>query len=115
MENLTFNELPQAVTELHIKLSNIESLLLAQSKLQQPETEEWYNLDQLCLYLPDKPSKATVYSWVSKSLIPTHKGSKKLRFQKSEIDNWLKDGRKKTLAEIDKLAAEYIKSKKSSR
>jgi excisionase family DNA binding protein len=48
---------------------------------------------------PTNPSKPTVYGWVNAGTIPVHKGGKKLRFLKSEIDNWLRQGRKKTLAE----------------
>jgi len=72
-------------------------------------TDRWFDLTELCLYLPDKPAKATVYGWVHKGLIPNHKGQKKLRFLKSEIDNFLKQGRKKTLAEISCEADAYIK------
>jgi predicted DNA-binding transcriptional regulator AlpA len=54
------------------------------------------DLNELCNYLPDKPAKATVYGWIHASLIPCHKGQKKLRFRKSEIDTWLLEGRKKT-------------------
>ena len=67
---------------------------------QVAESDRWMNLPELCEYLPDRPQKATVYSWVSNSLIPCHKGGKKLRFLKSDIDNWMKSGRKKTFAEL---------------
>jgi excisionase family DNA binding protein len=60
------------------------------------EVDSWFNLDELRDYLPDKPSISTVYGWVNGGNIPAHKVGKKLRFLKSDIDNWLKDGRKKT-------------------
>ncbi|MBK8451686.1 MAG: hypothetical protein IPL42_17400 [Saprospiraceae bacterium] len=44
--------------------------------------------------------------------IPAHKGNKKLRFLKSEIDTWLKQGRKKTFAETAKEAEQYCKTKR---
>ncbi len=52
------------------------------------------------------------YGWVNAGIIPVHKGGKKLRFLKSEIDNWLKQGRKKTLAETASEAEQYCKTKK---
>jgi excisionase family DNA binding protein len=61
--------------------------------------DKWFNLKELCEYIPDRPSKPTVYGWVNSSKIPVHKGGKKLRFLKSEIDAWLKEGTKKMLAE----------------
>lgn len=98
------------------RLSNIESLLLdikhnPTKSEQQTETDCWFDLNELCKYHPDKPSKATVYGWVNANTIPVHKGGKKLRFLKSEIDNWLKQGRKKTNAEIASEADNYLKSK----
>lgn len=65
-----------------------------------PEKDQWFTLEQLCEYRPEKPAKATVYAEVSKGLIPFHKKSKRLIFLKSEIDTWIKSGRKKTKAEL---------------
>lgn len=78
-----------------------------------PETdpERWFNLTELCNYLPDKPKKQTVYRWVCKSVIPYHKRSKKLFFLKSEIDYWLREGRKKTASEIEANAEEFLKNR----
>jgi len=83
-----------------------------QSHNSQPtETDRWFDLNELCNYLPDKPAKPTVYGWVHEGVIPCHKGAKKLRFLKSEIDSWLKQGRKKTLAETASEADIYLKKK----
>ncbi|MBC7524741.1 MAG: hypothetical protein H7239_09910 [Flavobacterium sp.] len=41
-----------------------------------------------------------------------HKGDEKLQFLKSEIDNWLMQGRKKTFAETALEAEQYCKTKK---
>jgi excisionase family DNA binding protein len=79
---------------------------------QPTETDRWFDLNELCIYHPDKPSKPTVYGWVNAGLIPVHKSGKKLRFLKSEIDNWLLQGRKKTFAEINNDAEQYCKTKK---
>ena len=106
---------------LEARLNNIETLLLdlkhlPEEQRQQPtETDRWFDLTELCDYLPDKPKKPTVYGWVHHRLIPVHKGTKKLRFLKSEIDNWIKQGRKKTLAETAIEADQYLKSKKGDR
>lgn len=103
---------------IEARLSNIENLLLdiKHSPLPQedlPFPDRWFDLDELCNYLPDKPAKATVYGWVHFKLVPFHKspGQKKLRFLKSEIDDWLKSGHKKTLAETAREANSYIKRK----
>ena len=112
MENLTFNELPEAITLLFNKLESIERLLLNNSNEHKIETDQWFDLNQLCEYLPDKPAKATAYGWVHTGMIPHHKGQKKLRFLKSEIDQWLKTGKRKTYAETSIIAETYLQSKK---
>jgi excisionase family DNA binding protein len=112
MENLTLETLPKAFVLLTNEVSEIKRLLLEKSNEQPTETDRWFDLHELCNYHPDKPSKPTVYSWVHSGLIPVHKGGKKLRFLKSEIDNWLRQGRKKTLAETASEADQYLKSKK---
>jgi excisionase family DNA binding protein len=80
---------------------------------QPTEADRWFDLNELCNYHPDKPSKPTVYGWVNAGIIPVHKGGKKLRFLKSDIDNWLRQGRKKTLAETASEADTYLKKKGS--
>lgn len=76
--------------------------------LPQPNRDPWMDLNELCYYLPDKPKKATIYGWVQSGVLPYHKGQKKLRFLKSEIDNWLKEGKRKTVAEIEDEVHTYL-------
>ncbi|MFN3405631.1 MAG: helix-turn-helix domain-containing protein [Cytophagaceae bacterium] len=76
-------------------------------------TDIWFDLPELCNYLPEKPAKATVYGWIHNSSIPYHKRAKKVFFLKSEIDEWLKAGRKKTFVEIQKEANQYLISKRA--
>jgi excisionase family DNA binding protein len=111
MENLTLETLPKAFTHLTNEVSEIKRLLLEKSNTQPTEADRWFDLNELCIYHPDKPSKPTVYGWVNAGTIPVHKGGKKLRFLKSEIDSWLKQGRKKTLAEIANEADTYLKKR----
>ena len=116
MENytvgLTLETLPKAFTHLTSEVSEIKRLLLKNSNEQPTEADRWFDLNELCIYHPDKPSKPTVYGWVNIGAIPVHKGGKKVRFLKSESDNWLKQGRKKTLAETASEAEQYCKTKK---
>lgn len=80
----------------------------------EPRTDpdQWFNLDELCNYLPDRPAKQTIYGWIHTGLIPSHKNLKKLRFLKSEIDLWLKSGRRKTQIEMAADASQYLTKKK---
>jgi phosphorylcholine metabolism protein LicD len=100
---------------IEARLSNIENLLLdlkhSNKGINQLETDRWFNLKELCAYLPDKPKHSTIYGYVHLKSIPFHKKGKPLIFLKSEIDLWLRAGRKKTLSEIETEAHTYIKKK----
>jgi predicted DNA-binding transcriptional regulator AlpA len=111
MENLTLETLPKAFTFLTHEVSEIKRLLLEKSNEQPTDPDRWFDLTELCNYLPDKPAKATAYGWVHTGAIPCHKGAKKLRFLKSEIDQWLKTGKRKTVAELASEAESYLKKK----
>ena len=111
-EVITFNELPKAVTQLCEDMAFVKRHLLETNNEHQPDPDCWFDLNELCEYLPDKPAKATVYGWVHNCLIPCHKGQKKLRFLKSEINQWLKTGKQKTVAEISDEADQYLVKKK---
>ena len=117
MENLTvgltLETLPKAFVQLTNEVGEIKRLLLEKSKDRPILTDSWFDLSELCIYHPDKPSKPTVYGWVNAGIIPVHKGGKKLRFLKSEIDSWLRQGRKKTLSELSSEAEQFLtKTKK---
>lgn len=112
MQAVTITQITPPELETLIE-NSIKKVLSIQQTEQPTETDRWFDLNELCQYHPDKPTKPTVYGWVNARTIPVHKGGKKLRFLKSEIDNWLRQGRKKTLNEIEKAAENYIVNKKS--
>lgn len=111
MNELTFEQLPEAVTVLTNEVREIKRLLLEQSNEPQPQPDKWFNVDELINYLPEHPAKPTIYTKVSLRKIPYHKGEKKLRFLKSEIDSWLMQGRRKTFAETEAEAEQYLNRK----
>ena len=87
MEAVLFAVSRQELTD--IVTDAVQKVLAAQNKPQEKESDRWFNLSELCAYLPDKPSKVTIYRYVAENKIPYHKSRKKLRFLKSEIDAWL--------------------------
>ena len=107
---ISFNDVPQAVAHLITKVEKIETLL-TEKQPQTQETDRWLSLDDLCNYHPGHPAKPTVYTWIWQRLIPYHKKGKKVIFLKSEIDSWLKEGRRKTAAEINAEAEHYVNTK----
>jgi excisionase family DNA binding protein len=111
LEQITLETLPKAFMHLLEEVKELKNLLI-QNKLEPlPTAEQWFDLKEFCNYHPDKPRPATVYGWVFAGKIPVNKGGKKLRFLKSEIDEWLKQGRKMTVAETSLKAEKYLKSK----
>ena len=111
LQQITLETLPKAFMHLLEEVRELKALLKQKNQEPQPKTEQWFDLAELCNYHPDKPRPATVYGWVFAGKIPVNKGGKKLRFLKSEIDEWLKQGKKMTLAESSLKAEQYLKNK----
>jgi excisionase family DNA binding protein len=111
LQQITLETLPKAFLHLLGEVKELKSLLIEKNQQSQPSIEQWFDLKELCNYHPDKPKPATVYGWVFAGTIPVHKSGKKLRFLKSEIDEWLKQGKKMTVAESSLKVEEYLKSK----
>ncbi len=109
-EQISFNELPQAIVYLIQKVENLE-VLVAKGQSETHESDRWFNLKEFQDYHPDHPAAPTIYAWVGQRLIPNHKHGKKLMFLKSEIDEWLKSGKRKTAAELRAEAAEFVAKK----
>ena len=110
MQAVTITQITAPELETLIE-NSIKKVLSTQQAGQPTDPNRWFDLNELCQYHPDKPTKATVYGWVNAATIPVHKGGKKLRFLKSEIDSWLMQGRRKTLAETASEANTYIRYK----
>src|SRR5664280_410993 len=109
MTEITFELLPQAVTQLLNKLENIERLLLEKSKEPQPEPDELLTVQQTAAIL--SLSVPTIYGLTQRAEIPVCERGKRLYFSKQELTNWIKEGRKKTLAETAGEATRYINRK----
>lgn len=114
-EKITFDQLPFEVAILKKGQEEIKnSLLNLQQKSSTHKQDEWLNLDDLLNYDPANRTKATWYSKISRGEVPYHKNGKNVVFLKSEIDDWLKAGKRKSNAEIQKEAEAYLSNKKSA-
>lgn len=111
MDKLTLETLPVAFSQLSIEVGEIKHLLKQLNIKGSIDPDRWLSLKEFCEYHPDKPSHATVYGWVSSRAVPVHKSGKKLRFLKSEIDNWLLQGKKKTFADTIANSSCYLTKK----
>ena len=115
-KNITFEDLPNAMSWMIRKLSELDSKIdvLASAPKHQVD-ERWMNLKELCEYLPSHPAVQTVYGWTSCHQIPFHKKGKRIMFLKAEIDDWLHEGKMKSQQELATEAEDFIKSKRLKR
>jgi len=110
-QNLTFNDLPKAVTQLKKEFSELKSFLM--QKQGEPPTEQAEKLltiKEASKFL--KLSVPTIYSKVSKNELPYMKRSKRLYFSSIELMKYIKEGRKKSNSEIEADADTYLSNNK---
>lgn len=53
-------------------------------------TDRWLSVEEIAEHLG--VSKDTVYAWISKRHMPAHKVGRLWKFQKAEVNDWVKDG-----------------------
>lgn len=88
-ESLSFDNLPNAVSQLIKDVDEMKTMLQAIAERNGQPQKQWMSVEDLILYLPGKPARQTIYSWVWKKAIPYHKAGAKLQFLRSEIDAWI--------------------------
>ena len=110
-EKLTFDQLPTAVSMLIKEVSEMRRLLVEnQEQVQTSHEDDLLTIKQsselLNLTVP------TMYSKVSKGELPVMKRGKRLYFFRAELMDYIKEGRKKSNAEIEAEAEAYLSNKK---
>jgi excisionase family DNA binding protein len=106
MQEITFNDLPQAVTQLYNKLERIERLLESQNNAARVDNDRLLTIREAAEII--HLSVPTIYGLVQRQAIPVAKKGKRLYFTILELTEWIKTGRKKTVAEIQSEADQYI-------
>ena len=51
----------------------------------------WLSVDEIATYLGG--GRETIYSWIDKRDLPAHRVGRFWKFQKEEVDNWIKSGK----------------------
>ena len=102
-----------------IRLNELE--LLIENSVQRAvknfnTTTQQHEADEL-LTVPDTAkflslSVATVYTLISKGELPVMKRSKRCYFSKVDLLNYLKEGRKKTVSEIEAETDSHFQTKR---
>lgn len=115
-ENIGFDQLPSAVATLLDEVRCLKEMISDREKTGKEASDiTWLSLSELCEYLPDHPSKPTVYGWVCNRQIPYYKVGKRLSFRKSEIDEWIIRTGRKTAEQLRKEGLESHGYKKGGR
>lgn len=91
------------------RLENIERCLIeinSKEATRTPETDTLLTISQAASFL--NLAKATLYSKVSRQEIPCSKNGKRLYFSKDELTEWIKSGKKLTVAEIKAATDKHL-------
>lgn len=106
---MILEKIQQDISDANKGIERLEALLLNKVKTQ-PEIETPIQLDEVLPITGLK--KPTLYGYVQRNEIPYHKKGNRLYFFKSEIIDWIKTGKQKTLKEIEADTDIYLSNKK---
>ena len=111
MNKVSFEKLPEAVTMLRKEIGELKSLIIeSRAETNSEQTEKLLTVDEAAEFL--SLTVPTIYSKVSKRELPFMKRGKRLYFSSSELMEYLKQGRKKSNAEIEREAEAYLSNNK---
>lgn len=111
MHQITFDQLPEAVARLTKEVSELKRLLIEkQEQTSTKQPEKLLTVQEAAEFL--NLAVPTIYSKVNKGELPVMKRSKRLYFSSTELMEYLKEGRKKTNAEIEQKAEAYLSNNK---
>ena len=111
MERVTFESLPEAVARILDAIERIERQLNEQRERSTTDTEKALTVKEAAEFL--NLAVPTVYTMVSKGLLPYTKKSKRIYFFQAELLAYLKTGSRKSVAQITSEASQYISIKKA--
>jgi len=105
MKNYTFDQLPSFMKSIDERLDRLEELLNKTCRSEISD-EDYISAKAASALL--KFTLSTLYSKVCKREIPFYKQGNRLYFSRNELLDWIKEGRKKTLNDIDISAAAIV-------
>jgi excisionase family DNA binding protein len=106
---ISFDLLPQAISELIDRVTRIEQLLREERSPAAVENE-MLNITEATVFL--RLTKSTIYSKVCRGEIPAFKTGRRLYFDKQELTGWIKSSRKTTNEDIRAKAERFLSSSK---
>lgn len=101
-----FEIIDSRLKEIETMLQTLSGMLADQHRPKRAVTSHTLSVKDAANLL--KVSKSTIYSFVSKQVIPVSKRGKYLYFSEEELLAWVKAGRKQTIEEIEKEALQGV-------
>lgn len=89
---IDFNNLPEALFKLFGELEHIKTLILNKSSEEEAK-DKLLNIFETAEFL--HVQKNTIYSYVSRGIIPHFKRAGRLYFSKNDLIDWIKEGNKR--------------------
>lgn len=111
MENLVFTQL--SIPEIRqLFRKELESYFSCNNPSVTPhkETDQLLSVQEAAAFL--NLSVPTIYGYVQRQEVPVSKRGKRLYFSRNELTDWVKEGRRKTLSEIEEEADNYLKARR---
>jgi excisionase family DNA binding protein len=109
---LTFDNLPDYVWELGRKVDHLTTLLIshtAEAPATPANAPDLLTIKQAAEFV--NLAVPTIYGMVGRKEIPVMKRAKKLYFSRIELEAWVKEGRKKTVAECAEEVRDDLKQR----
>lgn len=91
-EIITFEQLPQAVSELTTQVMELRNMVSSLQPQVPTEKHRIIGIDDACIIT--QKAKPTIYTLARKGVIPAYKRGKKLYFYEDELLKWIEEGRK---------------------
>jgi predicted DNA-binding transcriptional regulator AlpA len=105
---ISFEQTQLDVAEIKKSFLRLESLLKSKAN---PQTEIEVPINIKGVSILTELSVPTLYSYAQRNKIPYYKKGNRLKFFKSEIIDWIKEGKVKSFAEIEANASTYLSNK----
>ena len=93
--NLTFDQLPAAISQL---IRDVNSIKISLAANPPEQNDQLLTVDQAATFLT--LAKPTIYAMLSRGELPNMKRGKRCYFQKSDLLEYLKAGRRKTFQQL---------------
>lgn len=108
MDNITFEAMPQAISELIKKVDTLQSTVAAlQKHCNKPQVEPMIGIDEACKILGR--AKSTVYALTQAYKIPFYQPGKMLQFKHSELMAWMEGAKQDASSQTTESLAEQMR------